>query len=64
MRVHVDNEDVELRTFTVGTLFGERLVLRLLGVRKTPLPLEELGFSAGAMQVVRDFVNAALEFIG
>lgn len=57
VRVHVDNEDVELRTFTVGTLFGERLVLRLLDVRKTPLPLEELGFSAGAMQVVRDFLR-------
>jgi type IV pilus assembly protein PilB len=57
VRVHVDNEDVELRAFTVGTLFGERLVLRLLDVRKAPLPLEELGFSAGAMQVVRDFLR-------
>ncbi len=57
VRVHVDNENVELRAFTVGTLFGERLVLRVLGLRKTPLPLEELGFSAGAMQVVRDFLR-------
>jgi type IV pilus assembly protein PilB len=55
--VRVEERDVEFRAFTVGTLFGERIVLRLLGRRKTPPPLEELGFSAGAMEAVRGLLR-------
>ena len=58
-RVHltIGGTDVEFQAFTLGALFGEKVVLRFFGVRKAPLPLEELGLSAGAMEVVRDLLR-------
>jgi type IV pilus assembly protein PilB len=49
--------DVEFRAFRLRTLFGDSFVLRFVGRRKDPLPIEELGLSAGAMEVVRDLLH-------
>jgi type IV pilus assembly protein PilB len=48
---------VEFRAFRLRTLFGDKLVLRFVGRRRAPLPLQELGLSAGAMEVVRDLLR-------
>ena len=56
-RVNTGSTDVEFRAFTLRTLFGDKVVLRFLGLRKAPLPLEELGLPARAMEVVRDFLR-------
>lgn len=49
--------DVEFLAFRLRTLFGDKFVLRFIGGRKAPLPIEELGLSAGAMEVVCDLLR-------
>ena len=52
-----DASNVEFRVFTLRTLFGEKIALRVLDHRKCPPPLEELGLSATAMEDVREFLR-------
>jgi type IV pilus assembly protein PilB len=49
--------EVEFLAFRLPTLFGDKFVLRFVGRRKAPLPVEELGLSAGALEVVRDLLR-------
>ena len=52
-----DGKDVDFRVSTLRTLFGEKIVLRVLDHRKGAPPLEELGLSAAAMDEVRHFLR-------
>ena len=52
-----DGTDVDFRVATLRTLFGEKVVLRLLERRKDVPPLEELGMSAVALDQMRDFLG-------
>ncbi|HEX5473777.1 MAG TPA: ATPase, T2SS/T4P/T4SS family [Vicinamibacterales bacterium] len=52
-----DGTDVDFRVSTLRTLFGEKVVLRILDHRKGAPPLEELGFSAAAMEELRTFLR-------
>jgi type II secretory ATPase GspE/PulE/Tfp pilus assembly ATPase PilB-like protein len=59
-RIHVATEDgaeVDLRVSTLRTIFGEKIVLRLLDHRKGVPPLEELGMSAPALEHLRFFLR-------
>ena len=52
-----DGKDVDFRVSTLRTLFGEKIVLRVLDHRKGAPPLEELGFSAATMEDLRFFLR-------
>ena len=52
-----DGRDVDFRVSTLRTLHGEKVVLRVLDHRKGAPPLEELGFSASAMEELRYFLR-------
>jgi type II secretory ATPase GspE/PulE/Tfp pilus assembly ATPase PilB-like protein len=52
-----DGKDVDFRVSTLRTLFGEKIVLRVLDHRKGPPPLVDLGLSAAAMEEVRFFLR-------
>ncbi len=52
-----DGKDVDFRVSTLRTLFGEKIVLRVLDHRKGAPPLEELGLAAGSMEEVRFFLR-------
>jgi type IV pilus assembly protein PilB len=52
-----DGKDVDFRLSTLRTLFGEKIVLRVLDHRKGAPPLEELGLSASGMDEVRFFLK-------
>jgi type IV pilus assembly protein PilB len=52
-----DGKDVDFRVSTLRTLFGEKIVLRVLDHRKGAPPLEELGLSAATMEEVRFFLR-------
>ena len=52
-----DGKDVDFRVSTLRTLFGEKIVLRVLDHRKGAPPLEELGLSAASMEEVRFFLR-------
>jgi type IV pilus assembly protein PilB len=52
-----DGKDVDFRVSTLRTLFGEKIVLRVLDHRKGAPPLEELGLSAASMEDLRFFLR-------
>ena len=52
-----DGAEVDFRASTLRTIFGEKIVLRVLDHRKGVPPLEELGFSATALEQIRHFLR-------
>ena len=52
-----DGRDVDFRVSSLRTLFGEKIVLRVLDQRKGAPPLEELGFSSTALEELRFFLR-------
>jgi type IV pilus assembly protein PilB len=52
-----DGTDVDFRVSTLRTLFGEKVVMRVLDHRKGVPALEEIGMSATALEEVRQFLR-------
>ena len=52
-----DGSDVDFRVSTLRTLFGEKVVMRVLDHRKGVPALEEIGMSATALEDVRAFLR-------
>ena len=52
-----DGMEVDFRASTLRTIFGEKIVMRVLDHRKGVPPLEELGFSAHALEQIRFFLR-------
>jgi type IV pilus assembly protein PilB len=52
-----EGKDVDFRVSSLRTMYGEKMVLRVLDHRKGAPPLEELGFSAAAMEELRYFLK-------
>ena len=52
-----DGSDVDFRASTLRTLFGEKVVMRVLDHRKGVPALEEIGMSAAALEEVRGFLR-------
>ena len=52
-----DGEEVDFRASTLRTIFGEKIVLRVLDHRRGVPPLEDLGFSATTLEHIRHFLR-------
>ncbi|HEX4348316.1 MAG TPA: ATPase, T2SS/T4P/T4SS family [Vicinamibacterales bacterium] len=52
-----DGSDVDFRVSTLRTLFGEKVVMRVLDHRKGVPALEEIGMSATALEEMRAFLR-------
>jgi type IV pilus assembly protein PilB len=52
-----DGMEVDFRVSTLRTLFGEKVVMRVLDHRKGVPALEEIGMSAAALEEVREFLR-------
>jgi type IV pilus assembly protein PilB len=52
-----DGSDVDFRVSTLRTLFGEKVVMRVLDQRKGAPALEEIGMSAVAMEEINYFLR-------
>ncbi len=52
-----DGTEVDFRVSTLRTLFGEKVVLRLLDQRKGVPALDEIGMSASALEDMRHFLR-------
>ena len=50
-------QEVDFRGSTLRTIFGEKIVMRVLDHRKGVPPLEELGFSATSLEQIRFFLK-------
>src|SRR6185312_2434303 len=51
IKIKIAGKDVDLRLSTVPTLYGERLVMRILEQSTTVLELQHLGFSANSTKL-------------
>jgi len=59
-RLRVESEEgseVDFRASTLRTIFGEKIVLRVLDNRRGVPPLEDLGFSAASLTSIRGFMK-------
>jgi len=52
-----EGQEIDLRVSTLRTIFGEKVVLRVLDHRKGVPPLEDLGMSGAAMEHIRYFLR-------
>jgi type IV pilus assembly protein PilB len=52
-----DGSEIDFRVSTLRTLFGEKVVIRVLDHRKGVLALEEIGMSAAALEEMRHFLR-------
>jgi type IV pilus assembly protein PilB len=52
-----DGSEVDFRVSTLRTLFGEKVVIRVLDQRKGVPSLEEIGLSATALEEIRQFLR-------
>jgi type IV pilus assembly protein PilB len=52
-----EGHDVDFRVSTLRTLFGEKIVMRVLDHRKGVPALEEIGMSASSLEDVRQFLK-------
>jgi type IV pilus assembly protein PilB len=52
-----EGQEVDFRASTLRTIFGEKIVLRVLDHRKGVPPLEELGFSAASLELLKFFLR-------
>jgi type IV pilus assembly protein PilB len=52
-----DGTEVDFRVSTLRTLFGEKVVMRVLDHRKGVPALEEIGISSMALEEIRDFLR-------
>ena len=53
---NIGNKKVDLRVSTFHTVFGEKIVLRVLDKEKMVLGLEELGLSSSNLEIFRDAI--------
>ena len=56
--VKIGDQDIDVRVSTIPTAFGERLVLRLLNKSGSLLELQDLGLSAGRLQLLQRLVTS------
>lgn len=53
----IENRDIDFRVSTFPTFYGEKVVIRILDKEKGVKSLEELGFSAGHLKIVREIIH-------
>jgi general secretion pathway protein E len=52
IKIKIAGKDVDLRLSTLPTLYGERVVMRILEQSGTPLQLQQLGFSGKSSEAI------------
>ncbi len=55
--VRVDKRVIDLRVSIIPTIYGEKVVIRILDKGKIPLDLDKLGFSPGELELIRKGIN-------
>ena len=57
MKIKTENRDIDVRVSILPTVFGEKVVLRLLGSGKLSLNLSNLGFPDNKLKVFRKWIT-------
>jgi len=58
IEIKVGNRDIDIRVSTLPTVFGERVVMRLLDKSTVRMSLEDLGMSPGYLDLFSDIIHA------
>jgi len=58
MSAKLENRTVDLRISTVPTVWGEKVVMRILDKGTTPLELSKLGFDANQIDILRKILSS------
>jgi type IV pilus assembly protein PilB len=56
--VKIDDRPIDIRVSTIPTIYGEKIVLRILDRSQTVLDLSQLGFDAKQLEHLRKAINA------
>jgi len=56
IKIKIAGKDIDIRLSTVPTIFGERLVMRILEQTGTVLQLEQLGFSEASCAIIEKLI--------
>lgn len=57
IQAKIEKKDLDIRVSTVPTVFGEKVVMRLLDRRNAGLPLTDLGFSDSNFAIFRKLID-------
>ncbi len=57
IKTSVDGKEIDIRVSTIPTVYGENLVLRLLSASSALFRLEQLGFSADALEKFEEMIS-------
>lgn len=57
IKVRSKNVSVDLRVSTLPTYYGEKAVIRILNKEQSFLTLDELGFSSGSLETIRNITS-------
>lgn len=57
IKIKIAGKDIDIRLSTVPTIYGERLVMRILEQTGTVLELEQLGFSEKSRKLIEDLIS-------
>ncbi len=55
--VNVDHRDIDLRISILPTIFGEKIVIRILDMEQFFISKEELGFTPQELKIVEDLIH-------
>ncbi|MDP2905259.1 MAG: ATPase, T2SS/T4P/T4SS family, partial [Candidatus Omnitrophota bacterium] len=58
LMVKIDQRPIDIRVSTVPTIYGEKVVLRLLDRSQVVLDLNQMGFEPGQLEQIRKAINA------
>lgn len=56
--VKIENRPIDLRVSTIPTIYGEKIVLRILDRSHVVLDLRQLGFESGQLEQIRKAINS------
>ncbi len=57
IRIKIAGKDIDIRLSTIPTIFGERVVMRLLDKSSVLLDLSEIGFNEANLMVMNQIIN-------
>ena len=63
LMVKIGKRFIDLRTSTLPTIYGEKIVLRILDKSRIPLDLAKLGFLPQELELIRKGINASYGLI-
>ncbi len=57
--VRVEKKTIDLRVSTIPTIYGEKVVLRILDKSRVPLDISRLGFSPQDLELIKKGINSS-----